>query len=455
MVYKNLFRGAALLMFGAFAVSALLMALGVHLPALWVDLLGLSSGVGMAGAYLDLPAGNAALKEWYDGQTVENLAYDDNPALVMLPKKTKATGKYIPVPIIYETSNGRSSVFTNAQGNQSPMLLAEFLITLKPDYSIATLANQAMEASEDEKGSFIDFATAYVDVAIQVAANSAASSTFRSGTGSIGQLSAAPIAGVCILTNPADVSQFGINQTLQANSTDGGSPRAALGWVIARNVMAGTITVSATAMQGAAGTPAGWTTGDFVLVQGDNNGKFSGFNAWMPATAPATTDNFYGVNRSVDSRLYGLAYPGTAQSVEEAIIDAALLVRREKGRPRHLITNYGSEAALIKALGARREFVDWTSEDGVIGFRGVKIQGPAGPIECFADRNCQAATAYLVQMNTWTLYSLGAVPKIFKYGDGLEMLRLGNADASEVRVGYYANMGCRAPGWNSQLSLSV
>ncbi len=380
------------------------------------------------GAYLDLPAANAALKEWYDGQTVENLAYDDNPALVMLPKKAKATGKYIPVPIIYETSNGRSSVFTNAQGNQSPMLLAEFLINLRPDYSIATLANQAMEASEDEKGSFIDFATAYVDVAIQVAANSAASSTFRSGTGSIGQISGIT-AGVITLTNPADVSQFGINQTLQANSTDGGSPRAALGYVIARNVMAGTITVSATAMQGAAGSPAGWTTSDYVLVQGDNNGKFS--------------------------RLYGLAYPGTAQSVEEAIIDAALLVRREKGRPRHLITNYGSEAALIKALGARREFVDWSSEDGVIGFRGVKIQGPAGPIECFADRNCQAATAYLVQMNTWCLYSLGAVPKIFKYGDGLEMLRLANADASEVRVGYYANMGCRAPGWNSQLSLSV
>lgn len=405
------------------------------------------------GAYLDLPAANAALKEWYDGQTVENLAYDDNPALTMLEKKTKATGKYIPVPVIYETSP-RSANFTNAQGNQAPMLLAEFLITLKPDYSIATIANQAMEASADEKGSFIDFATQYVDVAIQSAANSAASSTFRTGTGSIGAISGIT-AGVITLTNPADVSQFGINQTLQANSSDGGSPRAALGWVIARNVMAGTITVSPTAMQGPAGSPSGWRTNDFLLVQGDNNGKFSGFAAWLPLVAPATTDNFYGVNRSVDSRLYGLAYPGQAQSVEEAIIDAALLVRREKGRPRHFITNYGSEAALIKGLGARREFVDWSSEDGVIGFRGVKIQGPAGPIECFADRNCQAATGFLLQMNTWCLYSLGAVPKIFKYGDGLEMLRLANADASEVRVGYYANMGCRAPGWNSQLSLSV
>jgi hypothetical protein len=219
--------------------------------------------------------------------------------------------------------------------------------------------------------------------------------------------------------------------------------------------MAGTITVSAVAMGGPAGTPAGWVANDFLLVQGDSNAKASGLSAWLPATAPGATDNFYGVNRSVDSRLYGLAYNGAQQPVEEAIIDAALLVRREKGRPRHFITNYGSEAALLKAMGARREYVDWKSEDGEIGFRGVVIQGPSGPIECFSDRNCQAATGWLLQMPTWKLLSLGAVPKIFRYGDGLEMLRLANADASEVRVGDYANMSCNAPGWNSQVSLGV
>lgn len=405
------------------------------------------------GAYLDLPAGNAALKEWYDNQIVENLAYDDNPLLTMMPKKSDATGKYVPQPVIYEVSQGNSNTFANAQGNQSPGLLAEFLITLKPDYSIATLSQQAQLASDDDKGSFLEFMKLYVDLAIQGCALRAASAGFRSGTGSLGQISSIT-AGVITLTNPADVAQFGVNQTLQANSTDGGSPRAALGWVIGRNVTAGTLTVSATAMQGAAGTPSGWTTSDFLLVQGDNNAKMSGLTSWLPSTAPSSTDNFYGVNRSPDSRLYGLAYNGAQQPVEEAIIDAAMLVRREKGRPRHFITNYGSESALTKALGARREFVDWEG-DGEVGFRGVKIQGPAGPIDCFSDRNCQAATGWLLQLNTWTLYSLGAVPNIFRYGDGLDMLRLGNGDATEVRVGYYANIGCRAPGWNSQVALQV
>lgn len=402
------------------------------------------------GAYMDMPAGNALLKEYYDDQKVENLGYDDNPGLVMVPKKTNATGKYIPVPIIYEVNAGRSSQFANAQANQSPGQFADFLITLRPDYDIATLGNQAMEASGDDKGSFLEFATLIVDLAIQGAANSQASSLYRTGTGTVGAISAIN-AGVITLTNPADVSQFAINQTLQSNSTDGGTPRATLGYVIARNVMAGTITVSPTAQQGAAGSPTGWTAGDFLLVQGDNNSKLSGWAAWLPSTAPTSTDNFFGVNRSVDSRLYGLFYNGISQPHEEALIDAALINRREKGRPRHCMSNYGSLSSIIKALGARREFVDWEG-DGEIGFRGVKIQGPAGPIEIYADRNCQAATGYLLQMNTWKLYSLGPVPKIFRYKDGLEMLRLGNADAMELRVGAYSQLGCNAPGWNSQIA---
>jgi hypothetical protein len=181
----------------------------------------------------------------------------------------------------------------------------------------------------------------------------------------------------------------------------------------------------------------------------------SGFTAWLPSTAPTSTDNFYGVNRSVDSRLFGLAYPGQQQSIEEALIDASMLVAREGGDPRHHFTNYGTQAALNKALGARREYVDW-ERDGVIGFRGVKVQGPHGVIESYSDPMCQAATGFLTQLDTWKLYSVGgAVPHIKKYQDGIEMFRVSNADAMEIRVGYYGNIGCRAPGWNSQIAFGA
>lgn len=403
-------------------------------------------------AYLDIPAANAALKEWYDGQKVEVLAYSKNPTMTMMQKETEATGKVIPIPVVYEVSQGRSSNFSNAQGNQTPMLLAEFFLTLKPDYSVATLTQQAMLASQDDKGGFLKFSKAFVDRAIQSCALSQASAMFRSGTGSIGQISSIT-NGVITLSNPADVSQFGVNMTLQGNQTDGGSPRAALGYVIGRNVTAGQITVSGTALQGSASTPSGWQAADFLLVQGDSNAKLSGFQAWLPTVAPSITDNFYGVNRSPDSRLFGLTYNGVGQPIEEALIDSSLLLQRENGSPDTFITNFGSESALLKALGTRKEFVDWESEDASISFRGVKVQGASGPIEVFADRNCQAQTGYMLQMNTWTLYSLNTVPHIIKYGDGLDMLRLANADASEVRVAAYSNLGCNAPGWNGAVAL--
>ena len=76
-------------------------------------------------------------------------------------------------------------------------------------------------------------------------------------------------------------------------------------------------------------------------------------------------------------------------------------------------------------------------------------------IKCFPDRNMPSQLAYLLQLNSWTLHSLGDAPMILRYGDGLEMLRVSNADAGEVRVGYYANLATNAPGWNAVVQLSA
>lgn len=407
------------------------------------------------GQFLDMPAANAVLKEHYDALKFNNLAYKKNPLLAMIPKETAATGKYITVPIIYENGGGDSNTFTNAQGNQTPPQFAEYQVTLKPAYGFATVANQAAEASDNEEGAFIKMVVAATDTKLQAVANRQAADLYRAGTGSVGQIGSITAGGVITLTNPADVVQFGQNMTLQSASTDGGVPRATLGFVIGRNIVAGTITVSNIALQGPAGQPTGWLQSDFLLAQGDSNTKLSGLQAWIPTTAPASTDNFYGVNRSVDSRLYGLAYPGQGQPPEEALIDALLLVGREGGQPEHLFLNYGTNAALLKAMGTKREFVDWTAEDADISFRGVKLQGPTGVVEVYVDRNCQAATGYLLQLDVWKLLSLGPVPKILRYKDSNDFLRVANADAMELRVGAYSNGACGAPGWNSAVSFSV
>ena len=406
--------------------------------------------------YLDLSAMNAALKELYDGQVVENLVYADNPFLAMVKKNTDFGGKYKPVPIITGASQGRSSTFSNAQGNQSPVQIESFLLTRVADYSIATIDNQTMLASKTDKMAFLEGAKLVIDGAIRSITNSVASSLFRSGTGSIGKIGSistsgsGPYISAITLSNANDVVQFEVNMYLVATLTDGGAASSDVGVVTKVDRSNGIVTISTSASPSVT-----WAANSFLVVQGDLNLKPKGLAAWLPVSAPTSGDNFFGVDRSVDpTRLGGVRYDGSAQSIEEAIIDASSLLAREGGKPNVMIVSFASYAALEKALGAK---VTYTELKGPaeIAFRGIMINGANSMIKVFPDRNCQALTGYLLQMDTWCLEGLGEVPQILRYGDGLEMLRVSNADAGEVRVGAYYQLRTNAPGWNAVVKLSA
>lgn len=411
------------------------------------------------GAYYDLPAATAILKELYDGQLVENEVYKKNPAFTMIKKNTKFFGKSRPIPLAYGVQTA-SSNFTNAQQNQSPIQYSEFMMTRKRGYVFATVDNETLEATENDKGAFVDALTENVDKAIQGMTLLVASTMFRSGTGTIGQISTtvAISTGVITLADPNQVVQFEVNQVLQANATDGGaSPLSALGYVIAVDRIAGTVTVASSGYGGAAATPASWTTSYYLLVQGNLNATQSGFPAWLLSTAPSTSDNFYGVNRSADRwRLAGGYFNGASESIEEASIDTAQLIGREGGVPDIAFCSFASHSALKKSLGAKVEYTELSAENGdaTISFKGITINGPYGDITVIPDRNCPGQTMFMLTMANWTLRSLGEVPKILRYKDGNQMLRVNNADAMELRVGGYFNMDCNAPGWSAQVALS-
>ena len=401
----------------------------------------------------DLTAANAVLKELYFGQTPENLVYKTNPVLALIPKKTDAGGKYVPAPIIVGASQGRSATFSSAQANQSPVLAKEFLVTRVSDYSIATIDNQTMLATKGDKAAFVEGLKTVVDGAFRSATLSAAAAAFRDGTGSIGKISSIS-SGVITLTVAADAVQFEVNQVLQVATSAGGTARNAKGYVIAVDRTAGTVTVS-TSQGGSAGDPSSWAANDYIHTDGDINAKMKGLAAWLPTSAPTAGDNFFGVDRSSDpARLAGVRYAGTTQPIEEALIDASMLLAREGGMPEYCFMSFASYAALEKALGAKVNYVNVEGPAG-IAFKGIRVYGANTEIKVIPDRNCPSATAYLLTLDNWKLMSLNDVPHLFRYADGLEALRVYNQDAAEARVGYYGNLWCNAPGWNATVSLAV
>lgn len=323
-------------------------------------------------------------------------------------------------------------------------------MTRNSDYSLASISNEVLEASKGNANAFIEAATTEIDGAIQSATRSLAIAMYRSGSGSIGQASANATGTSLQLKNIDDVTNFEVGQELVFSTADGGgSVKSGKVTVNGVNRDTGLLTVDALS---AIDSGTGVAADDYVFIEGDYDSKIKGLLAWVPSSSP-TSSPFFGVDRTADAtRLGGIRFDGSALPIEEALVSAAARVAREGGRPDYCFMNYTKFSDLEKALGSKVQYVD-VRANAEIGFRGMVINGPRGPIKVIPDQNCPSDRAFMLQMDVWKLYSLGKAPKILD-ADGMKMLRDSDADSVEVRVGYYAQLGCRAPGWNCNIRLS-
>ena len=183
----------------------------------------------------------------------------------------------------------------------------------------------------------------------------------------------------------------------------------------------------------------------------------SGLAAWVPNSDPPSNDNFWGVNRSADpTRLGGLRYNAQAMSISEGLTNALALANREGAAPDLIAIDFVSYSTLINELGAKVQYVQLEHDEVPVAFEAIHFHSAYGKIPVLADRSCPAQTAYCLTTDSWKLRTLGKAPHILTYGmEGLEGLRVGNADALEIRIAYYGNVICSAPGYNMVVQLSA
>lgn len=420
----------------------------------------------------------AILKELYpdDGAFLKDLVYRKNPFLALVAKDESPdgfAGKYIPVPIVYGDPQGRSASFANAQTNQTAVQDASFFVYVVQNYQLVTIQNLLIEQTKNSAAAFVDAVKFSMDKGFRNITNDLAKDLFGAGTGERGQISAIT-SGVITLVDPASVANFEVGMVLNSYSVSGTtatiSTGSNLGYVIAvnRSFTAPTVTVSATS-GGSAGTPTNWSTSfKYLSVQGDTsfasgglgiaNGsaqKLCGLGAWLPSTAPAGGDSFWGVDRSVDTRLSGVYMDNSAESIEEGLIDLSAAINLNGGEPDMIFINFTSYAALLKSIGSKVQYVQVEHDMADLSFKALHLQTPYGAIPVIPDRSVPARTAFMLQMDTFKLRSIGKAPHILTYGpEGLEGVRTGTSDALEIRLGCYSNLICSAPGWSGSCLLS-
>lgn len=412
-------------------------------------------------ASLDMSSFDDILKIHYAPMRVENMVYRNEPFLAMLPKMTEFGGKSLPVPLQYAPVGGRSQDFTTAQANTQPSSFGEFSLTRVHDYAVAHVDNETMEASMGNENAFLQAATTEINSAIRAITRSLATALARDGTGAIGVIDTVTdgsgIATI-VLATIDDIVNFEVNMTLVAADSETGAPFGAgegTGYRVT-NVDRDTGTLI---VNGTAAATSGWDAGDVLFVQGDAYGvtgasrKLSGVPSWIPSSV--TSDSFFGQDRTKDkTRLGGVRYDGSSETIEEALISAAARLGREGGSPDVVIMNNLEWARLAKELGGRIRYDNVMSSNGKISFSALALATPKGDVKVVADHNFVPGTAYMLQLDTWKLYSLGAAPKILTYNDNAgQWLRRSTADGVELRVGYYAQLGNSAPGYNARVTL--
>ena len=401
-----------------------------------------------------------AVKQHYKDFRIKDLVYKNNPFYALIPKYEKFGGLNMPIPLLYGNPQNVSANFGVAQGETSTSSLGQFLLTRVKNYSVASITGEAIKATEGKADSFIRFLTMEIDGAIHALARDLSVQLFRNGSGSVGQVNSSYSSGTTVtLANPDEIANFEVGMSIKFSPNVGGDSALTTATTISSiNRSAGSFVVASDTGISAdeyifrAGTEAA------AALTSTSAKAIMGLDGWLPTqavvdAAGADMTSWFGQNRTLDSeRLAGIRFDGSAMPIEEALVSGAGKASRAGARPDTCIMSYESYINLEKSLGSRVIYDELKARDVDVGFRSLAVQGPNGVINVVPDQNCQPDVAWVLQLDTWSLNSLGGAPHILDL-DGNRILRQAQKDAYEVRIGFYGNVACNAPGFNVRVAL--
>lgn len=408
----------------------------------------------MALGQVDIASFRAQLKDYYHKKRIENLSITDRPALALMPKAADWEGDFYKLPITVTSGGGRSADYGTANANASTDNHEAFFLTRKSNYVVKKIDRQTMLAGASNAYSFLKTRTSEINGSITTISNDLEHDLFGDGTGTRGIVEGTYAGGVTVpLANDADAINFTQGMVLTASATAVGAVHGETYTVIAvdENASPATITLSA--------APASLAAGDFLFQQGDaaNGGslkKMVGFRGWLkPSSEVATEGTFFQVDRTSDpARLAGVYYDAAAagDNVKQALINAGARLKIRGGSPDVVLMNPIKVAELSNLVDQNGRYVKHEAFDRAdIGFDAFRIYTGAGAVDVVEAPFCPLDEAFMLQKSTWHLCSLGNAPMVLVSGHDLE-----GSDAIKVDIGYYAELGCGAPGYNARIKLA-
>lgn len=412
----------------------------------------------------------AALKTrfYLDKNTIPDMTYEESPAYALMPKSQDWGGDNSTFPIMIGQNQTGSATFSKAQGNKATSAgtynLKKWLLPSsanKKHYAFATVPGDLIRSMEGNANAYFPQVAMEVESALKASARRFSIDLFRDGFGSIGSiLNPGGISGSTItLSNAEDAKNFEVNMVVQFSASNAAAVlRNAGGELIVSAVNEDTGVITFTA---AVGSLAAVAVGDFIFPTGDRQDsatpsrlRLVGFEGWTPFDRTTLTGTFFNIDRTANpTRLGGSFLDGTTKSIRESIQTMVTTLASRKANPKYAFLSYSKWNELSLEMGSNVQYVDVkVGEQGAVGFRGIRVNGPKGTVEVLPDQGCPSNRCFVIQPDTWKLLSLGK-PIGFLDEDDNRMLRETSSDSYEIRIGGYVELLCMAPGFNGVIQL--
>lgn len=409
-------------------------------------------------SYATLDNVDKILKEYTEGTGREELMSVQAPTLALFKKDTGYAGKVKPMPFEYAPIAGISPLFAAAQASKEDASEDSWQITTDDMFALWSLDHKAMWMTRKDREAFVELVEARAKSAMLAFRKVIAHASYGNGGGMLAEIEANDGTTLTLIPN-GSMRIFDKGMSIQPSTDDGTGGAGAIADIqqiatVDRN------TRTITSVSGA-WSAVNYAVGNFVFLRGGYGRYISGISSWVPGAVPSSALHF-GVNRTQDSRLYGVILDvdtGSDANLEEAIITLGERVHEQGGESDLLLAHPAAKSVLRKILGNKVEYdkLSGTRSDGSeasVSFRTIKFSLDAGDVDLVSDYNCPRNKIYLLQKDTWTWVSAGEMPMRLKYGDDdKNYARHGTENAMEARLGAYFQLACSFPGANGVLTI--
>lgn len=395
------------------------------------------------------------LKQFFTGKQAEEMIFGSkHRVLINMLSDRQTGGLNDPTVVYHEHGQGVAANFLVAQTNSGSPSFEQLKPTPPAEglHGVLQIGSDALLRSAEDRGSFIRSQTwRFADV-VGSLSNFVELCLLGDGTGVIGQVGNSSFATTSLtLADASDAVLFSKGQYVVFSLTstgallDGGQAIKVAGV----NYSTGVIT-----LEEQLDVIAGMAQNAYIFREGSaSDGAAAGtvvphgLASWIPISDPSPSEDFYGVDRSVNpTRLAGVRSTGALSDIYGSVNDhmSTMLSYGAEQMNTRALTSHQNVGRLAKQTQTQVQIQP--GKFGQVGFSRVTINTPAGATEVYGSPFVKSNRLYTLDPSVMEIIRLGSSLVYIYDLDGQMMQRLPSSSGVEIRVESRPALKIRKPG---------